>query len=125
MEQRACWQEGDAKPEDAPVRAGTGNGMQADRKSARQRPGTPYVPGDIDRPPVRDFIPIEDVGGAPLEAVARLRIPSSGAWPVVPSSVVPIGAAPFVTGTTAPAFVAGDPADGWEGRTNLFGDLER
>lgn len=125
MEQRACWEEGDAKPEDAPVRAGTGNGMQADRRSARRRPVTPYIPGDIDRPPTRDFIPIEAVARDPLEAMAHVPISPSAASSLTPSGVMLSGAAPAVAGSAPPVPMLGDQSESWEGRTSLFGDLER
>ncbi len=113
LEERPCWEEGAASAMDAPVRAGTGNGMRADRKSARQRPA-PYRADDGDRPPARDFVPIEQVG--------RSRIGPNAGTPMTTGDVSTDAAAASVP---PPAFVLGDAAEGWEQPTTFFGDLER
>jgi hypothetical protein len=113
LEQRPCWEEGAASAVDAPVRAGGGNGMQADRKSARQRPA-PYRADDGDRPPARDFVPIEDV--------RRVRTGPRAGSGMTKGDGSAEGAAATVP---PPAFVLGDLAEGWEQPTSLFGDLER
>ena len=54
--------------------------------------------------PARDFVPIDDVK------------PLSAAKPAVSAAKPAVPAAPFLLG---------DPTDGWEARTSLFGELER
>lgn len=110
LELRACWEEAAAAIEDSSVRAGSGNGLDADRRSARRRPAVPSSGHEADRTPARTFVPIEDLEGAPA-AVAP-------ATPATPASLAP--GTPVV-----PAFIPGDPIVSWEGRTSLFGELER
>jgi hypothetical protein len=104
LELRACWEEGPGATEESAVRSGSGNGLDADRRSARRRPGTPSSAHEADRPPARTFIPIEDVERAAALVAAATLAPEV---PVVPS------------------FVPVDPTVSWEGRTSLFGDLDR
>jgi hypothetical protein len=58
---------------------------------------------DAGRAPARAFIPIDDVAAL---------LPHDGEPPSVPAD-------------PAPAFLLGDPVEGWETRTSLFGDAER
>lgn len=112
LELRACWEERIASAGDTPVGAGTEHGMQADRRSARRRPGLPTRAGDEDRAPARDFVPIEEIERGPTAEAPPASPPAATASPILP-------------GLTPPPFVLADPVEGWERRTSLFGEPER
>jgi hypothetical protein len=110
LELRACWEEGPAAAAESSVRSGSGNGLDADRRSARRRPGVGSSAYEADRAPARTFIPIEDVERA-----------ASAAAPVAPGARA--GLAPELP--VAPALLPREAIVTWEGRTSLFGDLDR
>jgi hypothetical protein len=97
LELRACWE---AAPTagDSAVQAGSGNGLEADRRFARRRPGVTAGDYGEDRVPARDFVPVEDLERPPAIAAPKPAV--------------------------APALL-GDAIPSWEGRTSLFGDLDR
>jgi hypothetical protein len=100
-ELRGCWTE---RPEDAtaaPTLYDETVARANDIRRARSPDGAALVQGVHAR--ARDFIPVDDVAA--------------------PSSAV--GDASLGPEEPAPAFLLGDPVDGWESRTSLFDDPER
>ena len=115
LELRGCWEEGPSATAESSVRSGSGNGLDADRRLARRRPGAASSGHEADRAPARTFIPIEDVELAAAAAGA--------AAPVAPDRLAPDRLPPEPR--VAPVVLPRESIVTWEGRTSLFGDLER
>ena len=115
LELRACWAEATPSAEASSGGARIGTGLDPDRISAGRRAPVPYGADDADSAPARGFVPIEEVARAPARVVPgdlEGSAPTSPALPPLPRQA-------------APAFLLGEPIEGWESRTSLFGDLER